>query len=235
MKYTVVIRQPVPEAVLGQLSQELSQQFELNTEQASRLASRRNGRLMKPTSRRRAERLMEVFQGVGAQVTLEEVRDDTTLVRDPYASERPGLVGPASLPISAPPADAPSLSPAAVPAARDAQPAAAAFGAEQYGRVQPGYGETDFLSGSGYVAPSPYGSGSLTAGDSRLPGSGDDANSAANGADFSGLPTGSSGWGGSQDGNVAVLRPVPQTVAVSPPAAPDHAAPAERPGKAQSG
>ena len=102
MKYTVVIRQPVPEAVLAQLSQELSQQFELSAEQASKLASRRNGRLMKPTSRKRAERLLEVFQGVGAQVTLEEVRDDTTLVRDPYASERPGLVGPASLPITAP-------------------------------------------------------------------------------------------------------------------------------------
>ena len=58
MKYTVVIRQPVSEAVLGQLSQELSQQFELSAEQASRLAARRNGRLMKPTSRKRAERLV---------------------------------------------------------------------------------------------------------------------------------------------------------------------------------
>ena len=237
MKYTVVIRQPVPEAVLGQLSQELSRQFELNTDQASRLASRRNGRLMKPTSRKRAERLMEVFQGVGAQVTLEEVRDDTTLVRDPYASERPGLVGPASLPISAPPAAS------AVPAAGDAQPEAE-FGAAQYGKMQPGYGENDFLSGSGYVAPSPYGSGSLTAGDSRLPGSSSDAN----GASFSGLPTGSSDWGGSQSGNVAVLRPVLQTMNVSSPAepsaaepspaqwpaAPDHAVPAERPGAAYS-
>ena len=211
MKYTVVIRQPVSEAVLGQLSQELSQQFELSAEQASRLASRRNGRLMKPTSRKRAERLLEVFQGMGAQVTLEEVRDDTTLVRDPYASERPGLVGPASLPITAPVVAAPFVS-------SDA-------GYAPPGSVQPARGETDYLSGSGYVGPSPYGSGPLTAGDSRLPGgglSGHDLNSSV----FSSLPAGSSDrassdwassdWGTAVQGSVAILRPVAQPSAASP-------------------
>ena len=245
MKYTVVIRQPVSEAVLGQLSQELSQQFELSAEQASKLASRRNGRLMKPTSRKRAERLLEVFQGVGAQVTLEEVRDDTTLVRDPYASERPGLVGPASLPITAPVVAAPFLS----SDARYAPP-----GAVQPGTVQPAHGETDYLSGSGYVGPSPYGSGPLTAGDSRLPGgglSGHDLNSSV----FSNLPAGSSDrassdrassdwasndWGTAVQGSVAVLwpvaRPSVQPGAVAQPSAvvqPSAASPAEPPTVAQ--
>ena len=231
MKYTVVIRQPVSEAVLGQLSQELSQQFELSAEQASRLASRRNGRLMKPTSRKRAERLLEVFQGVGAQVTLEEVRDDTTLVRDPYASERPGLVGPASLPITAPVVAAPFVS----SDARYAPP-----GSVQPGTMQPAHGETHYLSGSGYVGPSPYGSGPLTAGDSRLPGgglSGHDLNSSV----FSSLPAGSSDrassdwassdWGTAVQGSVAVLRPVAQPSAVTQPSA---ASPAEPPAVAQT-
>ena len=231
MKYTVVIRQPVSEAVLGQLSQELSQQFELSAEQASRLASRRNGRLMKPTSRKRAERLLEVFQGVGAQVTLEEVRDDTTLVRDPYASERPGLVGPASLPITAPVVAAPFVS----SDARYAPP-----GSVQPGTMQPAHGETHYLSGSGYVGPSPYGSGPLTVGDSRLPGgglSGHDLNSSV----FSSLPAGSSDrassdwassdWGTAVQGSVAVLRPVAQPSAVTQPSA---ASPAEPPAVAQT-
>ena len=211
MKYTVVIRQPVSEAVLGQLSQELSQQFELSAEQASRLAARRNGRLMKPTSRKRAERLMEVFQGVGAQVTLEEVRDDTTLVRDPYASERPGLVGPASLPITALVVAAPFVS---------SDAGYAPPGSVQPRTVQPAHGETDYLSGSGYVGPSPYGSGPLTAGDSRLPGdglSGHDLNSSV----FSSLLAGNSDrasndWGTAVQGSVAVLRPVTQFSAASP-------------------
>ena len=231
MKYTVVIRQPVSEAVLGQLSQELSQQFELSAEQASRLASRRNGRLMKPTSRKRAERLLEVFQGVGAQVTLEEVRDDTTLVRDPYASERPGLVGPASLPITALVVAAPFVS----SDARYAPP-----GSVQPGTMQPAHGETHYLSGSGYVGPSPYGSGPLTVGDSRLPGgglSGHDLNSSV----FSSLPAGSSDrassdwassdWGTAVQGSVAVLRPVAQPSAVTQPSA---ASPAEPPAVAQT-
>ena len=226
MKYTVVIRQPVSEAVLGQLSQELSQQFELSAEQASRLASRRNGRLMKPTSRKRAERLLEVFQGVGAQVTLEEVRDDTTLVRDPYASERPGLVGPASLPITAPVVAAPFMS---------SDAGYAPPGSVQPGTMQPAHGETHYLSGSGYVGPSPYGSGPLTVGDSRLPGgglSGHDLNSSV----FSSLPAGSSDrassdWGTAVQGSVAVLRPVAQPSAVTQPSA---ASPAEPPAVAQT-
>ncbi len=216
MKYTVVIRQPVSEAVLGQLSQELSQQFELSAEQASRLAARRNGRLMKPTSRKRAERLMEVFQGVGAQVTLEEVRDDTTLVRDPYALERPGLVGPASLPITALVVAAPFVS---------SNAGYAPSGSVQPGTAQPAHGETDYLSGSGYVGPSPYGSGPLTAGDSRLPGdglSGHDLNSSvfssllAGNSDRASNDWASNDWGTAVQGSVAVLRPVTQFSAASP-------------------
>jgi HAMP domain-containing protein len=98
MKYTVVIRQPVPEDLQAQLCQELSQQFELTTDQAAKLASRRSGRLMKPTSRKRADRLIQVFQGVGAQVTLEEVREELTLIQEPLAAMgQPDLAGGAQL------------------------------------------------------------------------------------------------------------------------------------------
>ncbi|WP_425146804.1 HAMP domain-containing protein [Deinococcus sp.] len=96
MKYTVVIRQPVPEHIQTDLTQELIQHFALDGEQASKLAARRSGRLMKPTSRKRAERLLEVFQSVGAQVNLEEIRDDTQAMPSVFApAERSGLVGPA--------------------------------------------------------------------------------------------------------------------------------------------
>ena len=144
MKYTVVIRQPVPEAILPQLSQQLSAQFELSADQAAKLASRRSGRLMKPTSRKRAERLLQVFHDMGAQVSLEEVRDDTTLLSDPFANQRPGLVGPATLPVTPP----------------------TVSGAD--------YAANDYLPATSYTAdPSPYGSGPLLSGDGSLNASGD--------------------------------------------------------------
>lgn len=76
MKYTVLIRQPVPEEIRPQLEEQLVSRFGLSAEQAQRLAARRSGRLMKPTSQARAELLVQVFESVGAQVSLEEVRAD---------------------------------------------------------------------------------------------------------------------------------------------------------------
>ncbi len=196
MKYTVVIRQPVPEAALAELGRELSQQFELTADQAAKLASRRSGRLMKPTSRKRAERLLQVFQGVGAQVTLEEIRDDTTLLRDPFAHERPGLVGPASMPIT----PAPAVSSAYTGAS---------------------YTENDYLHGQATTAAppvfppvpydaSPYGTGPLmtsgSAADGGLPGA------AMNG---SGLNTAGAGIHDWHSANVATL-PVPPSPAAYP-------------------
>ncbi|MFC4637239.1 HAMP domain-containing protein [Deinococcus hohokamensis] len=84
MKYTVVIRQPVAEAALPELEQQLQERFGLNAEQAKRLASRRAGRLMKPTGRARAELLLSVFESIGAQVALEEVREETGLLSEPF-------------------------------------------------------------------------------------------------------------------------------------------------------
>ncbi|MFC4425851.1 HAMP domain-containing protein [Deinococcus navajonensis] len=84
MKYTVVIRQPVPETALPELEQQLQERFGLNAEQARRLASRRAGRLMKPTGRARAELLLSVFESIGAQVALEEVREETGLLSEPF-------------------------------------------------------------------------------------------------------------------------------------------------------
>lgn len=92
MKYTVLIRQPVPEEIRPQLEEQLVSRFGLSAEQAQRLAARRSGRLMKPTSQARAELLVQVFESVGAQVSLEEVRADG-----------PGAAAP--VPVPAVPAD----------------------------------------------------------------------------------------------------------------------------------
>ncbi|GHF34807.1 HAMP domain-containing protein [Deinococcus metalli] len=89
MKYTVVINRAVSEAEREGLEVQLTQRFGLNAEQASRLASRRTGRLMKPTSRARAELLLGLFEGVGAGVALESVRDETTVISEPFAASAP--------------------------------------------------------------------------------------------------------------------------------------------------
>ncbi|AAF11382.1 HAMP domain-containing protein [Deinococcus radiodurans] len=92
MKYTVLIRQPVPEEIRPQLEEQLVSRFGLNAEQAQRLAARRSGRLMKPTSQARAELLVQVFESVGAQVSLEEVRtaqDTAAPVATPLPAEQP--------------------------------------------------------------------------------------------------------------------------------------------------
>lgn len=89
MKYTVVIRQPVPDEVRSQLEAQLVSRFGLSPEQAARLASRRSGRLMKPSGRPRAELLLRVFEEVGAAVALEEVRDETRLDVSPFEGAAP--------------------------------------------------------------------------------------------------------------------------------------------------
>lgn len=96
MKYTVLIRQPVPDEVRPQLEQQLVERFGLTPELAQRLANRRSGRLMKPTSEARAKLLLDVFQSVGVAVALEEVRPDgsesaallapTTPAADPFVA-----------------------------------------------------------------------------------------------------------------------------------------------------
>ena len=76
MKYTVVIRQPVPDEVRPNLEKELVERFGLNEQQAERLAGRRAGRLLKPTTQARADLLLRVYQSVGAQVLMEEIPED---------------------------------------------------------------------------------------------------------------------------------------------------------------
>lgn len=76
MKYTVVIRQPVPETIRPELEQQLTERFGLSAEQSARLAARRAGRLMKPTTRERAELLLELLTVVGAPANLEEVPEE---------------------------------------------------------------------------------------------------------------------------------------------------------------
>ncbi|MDV6374178.1 HAMP domain-containing protein [Deinococcus arenicola] len=84
MKYTVTIQQPVREDRRRKLEQQLAERFNLTSEQATRLSSRRAGRLMKPTSRARAELLLDVFQLAGAAVALEEVHDETQIRNEPF-------------------------------------------------------------------------------------------------------------------------------------------------------
>lgn len=90
MKYTVVIRQPVPDEVRPLLEQQLVERFGLSPEQAQRLAARRAGRLMKPTGRARADLLLQVYQDVGAQVALEEVREETGVLSEPFQAVASG-------------------------------------------------------------------------------------------------------------------------------------------------
>ncbi|GGM05435.1 HAMP domain-containing protein [Deinococcus aerophilus] len=89
MKYTIVIRQPVDAARQPELEQQLIDRFGLNAEQARKLAARRAGRLMKPTSRARAELLLSVFQSVDAEVALETVHEDTQQLSEPFQGVAP--------------------------------------------------------------------------------------------------------------------------------------------------
>ncbi|GGL66509.1 HAMP domain-containing protein [Deinococcus aerolatus] len=84
MKYTVTIQQPVQAERRPGLEQQLTERFNLSPEQAARLSDRRAGRLMKPTSRARAELLLDVFQLAGAAVALEEVPEDTMMMGEPF-------------------------------------------------------------------------------------------------------------------------------------------------------
>ncbi|MFB9992146.1 HAMP domain-containing protein [Deinococcus oregonensis] len=96
MKYTVIIRQPVPDEVRPNLEKQLMERFGLSGDQAQRLSARRSGRLMKPTGRARADLLMRVFQDVGAQVAMEEVREETGMFSDPFQAvptPTPALAG----------------------------------------------------------------------------------------------------------------------------------------------
>ena len=122
MKYTVLIRQPVSEEVRPQLEEQLVERFGLKPEQAQRLAARRSGRLMKPTSHTRAELLLQVFESVGAQVSLEEVRPETGTaalsIPAPTAAQGPGTSAPDPFvpdPFATPAAPDPFAIPAADP------------------------------------------------------------------------------------------------------------------------
>lgn len=96
MKYTVLIRQPVNPERKAELEQQLRDRFGLTGEQAQRLSDRRTGRLMKPTGRARAELLLGLFQSVGADVLLEEVREETSVISEPFQGLGPARPAPQS-------------------------------------------------------------------------------------------------------------------------------------------
>ncbi len=80
MKYTVVIKEPVSGPARQKLEQELMKRFGLSGDQAQRLSARKTGRLIKPTSRSRAELLLNVYLDIGAFATLEEVPEEDSLL-----------------------------------------------------------------------------------------------------------------------------------------------------------
>jgi len=100
MKYTVVIEQAVPDEQQAQLQQALSTRFQLSADQARKLATRRGGRLMKPTGRERATVLLEIFKEVNAQVRLEQVAEAAELPDAVPATPLEVGRAPASLPIN---------------------------------------------------------------------------------------------------------------------------------------
>lgn len=76
MKYTVILDQPLPPDLRTLIVEQLVRSFGLAPDQAEKLAARRAGRLLKPTGQARANALLELYQGVGAQVRLDAVDDD---------------------------------------------------------------------------------------------------------------------------------------------------------------
>lgn len=98
MKYTVVIRQPVPESIRPELELQLTERFGLSAEQSARLAARRAGRLMKPTTQERAELLLELLTLVGAPASLEEVPEDAPTPRP--AEDDAVLASPLAAPVA---------------------------------------------------------------------------------------------------------------------------------------
>ncbi|PYE55715.1 HAMP domain-containing protein [Deinococcus yavapaiensis] len=118
MKYTVVLARSVPIDLRVELADRLTNQFGLPAEQSQKLVSRKAGRLLKPTTKGRAEKLLGVYQALNLPVTLEEVADDD--VTSTAATSFPTMPAP-----SAPSASIASASSAAVFA-----PAASAVVAE---------------------------------------------------------------------------------------------------------
>ena len=155
MKYTVVIEQAVPEAVLDTLQQLLSERFHLNAEQARKLATRKGGRMMKPTDRERASVLLGIFQEVGAQVRLETLNDEGEVMA-PEPAVAPSVSGAGQ--VSGPLAAVNSFA---------AQVAGERNGADLSATE---FGQVARASGSGLVATLPAEAGAA----SNLPAAGDD-------------------------------------------------------------
>lgn len=122
MKYTVVLARSVPSEMRAELAERLTTQFGLPAEQAQKLVARKPGRLLKPTTKGRAEKLMGVYQALNLPVTLEEVADDdvTSTTISPAPSFTPSTA-PASSPVAA--SSAAVFAPAAAAAVAEPTPA----------------------------------------------------------------------------------------------------------------
>ncbi|MEF2278030.1 HAMP domain-containing protein [Deinococcus sp. YIM 134068] len=154
MKYTVVIRQPVPEGVRPALEEQLVTRFHLSPEQAARLAARRAGRLMKPTGRPRAELLLQVLQDVGVPAALEEVRDETTVLPAAFATPETAPA-PAPRRVAPEPADGVVLAP---------EPFARPFGGTGVGAGTAAVADAPARTPADPFTPDPFGTDPFAAG-----------------------------------------------------------------------
>ncbi len=76
MSYTVTLRESVPEELRDELARRLSTRFGLSGEQAHKLAGRKPGRLLKPTTRARAETLLSLYQALDLNAILDNLPGD---------------------------------------------------------------------------------------------------------------------------------------------------------------
>ena len=118
MKYTVVLSQSVPNEVRADLAERLTSRFGLSPDQAQKLASRKPGRLLKPTTQARAEALLAVYSSMGIQAKLEEVAEDAA---EPVAAAAATTPAVSATPVAA---AAPTVT---APAAQPAMPSASVW------------------------------------------------------------------------------------------------------------
>ncbi len=86
--YTVILDREVPTELRPELIEKLETRFKLNGEQARKLASRRPGRLLRPTGQARAESLLGLYQALGLTVHLEAVAEGDAEVATGELNER---------------------------------------------------------------------------------------------------------------------------------------------------
>lgn len=120
MKYTVVLAQSVPNELRGELAERLATRFGLTSDQAVKLAARKPGRLLKPTSKTRAETLLALYHAMGLNVQLEEIAEEATTTTITAAPSPSAPAAGAAAVLNAPVSTVPEVGAVSAPAAPSA-------------------------------------------------------------------------------------------------------------------